>query len=44
MENKEKSQSGRGLNLEDREIAGTMAKQGIRRKIVGLKRTMKEIN
>ena len=44
MRNQEESQRGRGLNLEDQEIASTLGNQGIRRKIVGLKRTMKEIN
>ena len=44
MGNQEENQRGRGLNLEDREIVSTMERQGIRRKILRLKRTMKEIN
>ena len=44
MKNEEESQRGRGLNPEDREIVGSVVNQGIRRKIVGIKRTMKEIN
>ena len=42
--NQEESQRGRGLNLEDQEIVGTMVNKGIRRKIVGLEVTMKEIS
>ena len=42
--NHEESQRGRGLNPKDQEIVGTMRNQGIRRKIVGLERTMNEIN
>ena len=38
MGNQEESQRGRGLNTKDREIVGTMENQGIRRKIVGLKK------
>ena len=44
MGNQEESQRERGLNLEDQEIVGTVGNQGIRRKIVGLKIKMKEIN
>ena len=33
MQNQEESQRGRGLNLEDQELVGTMGNQGIRRKI-----------
>ena len=44
VRNQDESQRGRGINLEDQEIFGTMVNQGIRRKIVGLKRKMKEIN
>ena len=44
MGNQEESQRGRGLNPEERGIASTMVKHGIRRKIVGIKRKMKEIN
>ena len=44
MGNQEEIQKGRGLNLEDSEIVGTMGNHGIRRKIVRLKRIMKEIN
>ena len=40
MVNQEKSTRGRGLNLEDQEIYGTLVKQGIRRKIVGLEKKM----
>ena len=44
MGNREESQRGGGLNLEDQEIANTMVKHGIRRNIDGLKRKMKETN
>ena len=44
MGNKEESQRGRGLNPKNQVIASTMGNQGIRRKIVRLERTMKEIN
>ena len=44
MGNQEESQRGRGLNLEDQEIAGIVVNQGLRRKIAGRERTMKEIN
>ena len=44
VENQEESQRERGLNPEDQGIASTMVNQGIRRRIFGLKRTMKEIN
>ena len=40
--NQKESQRGRGLNQEDQKIASTMGKQGIRRKIVEIERTMKE--
>ena len=42
--NQEENQRERGINPEDKEIASTVGNQGIRRKIVGLERTMKEIN
>ena len=44
MGNQEESQRGGGLNTEGQEIVGTIVKQGIRRKIVGLNRKMEEIN
>ena len=44
MGNQEESQRGRGLNPYDQEIASTMENQGIRRKIVGIERKMKERN
>ena len=44
MGNQEESQRGRGLNPEDQEITGNVVNQGIRRKIVGLERIMKDIN
>ena len=44
MENHEESQRGRGLNQEDRTTIGIVGNQGIKRKIVGIKRKMKEIN
>ena len=42
--NQEESQKGGGLNREDRMTAGTVGNQGTKRKIVGIKRKMKEIN
>ena len=42
--NQEDSQKGGGLNKEDRTIASTMGNHGTKRKIVGIKRKMKEIN
>ena len=44
MGNQEESRRERGLNPEDKEIFGIVVNQGIRRKIVGLKRIIKEIN
>ena len=43
MGNQEESQRERGLNPKDQEIVGTVVNQGIRRKVFGLERTMKEI-
>ena len=42
--NQEESQKGGGLNQEDQTIAGIVGNQGTKRKIVGFKRKMKEIN
>ena len=44
MGNQEESQKGGGLNREDQKITGTMGSQDTKRKIVGIKRKMKEIN
>ena len=40
--NQKESQRGRGINREDQKTIGTVGNQGIRRKIVGLERTIKE--
>ena len=42
MGNQEKNKRGRVLNQEDQKIAGIMGNKGTKRKIVGLKRIMKE--
>ena len=44
MRNQEERQRGKGLNLQDKEIAGIVVNQGTKRKIVGIERKMKEIN
>ena len=44
MGNQEESQKGGGLNQEDRMTASIVGNQGTKRKIVGIKRKMKEIN
>ena len=43
MGNQEESQRGRGLNREDQMTVGIVGNQGIKRKIVGIERKMKEI-
>ena len=42
--NQETSQRDGGLNREDQTTVGTVVKQSIKRKIVGIERKMKEIN
>ena len=44
MGNQKESQKGGGLNRKDQTTAGTVENQGIKRKIVGIERKMKEIN
>ena len=43
MENQEESQRGGGINREDRMTIGIVGNQGIKRKISGIERKMKEI-
>ena len=44
MGNQEESQKGGGLNQEDQMTIGFVGNEGIKRKIVGIERKMKEIN